>query len=235
MKYKYYFSNEFDPYTNLAVERCLFEFANENAAILYLWQNENTIVIGKNQDIYSECRADEFKANGGRIARRMSGGGAVYHDLGNLNFSIITVKANDSEQAYLDVILRMAKNLGIKAEFGGRNDVVCNGRKFSGSAVYDDGEKVCRHGTVLVHSDIEKMTYYLTPECEKLKRHGVESVRSRVMNLKEIDSEITVEAVKKSFIETACAEPLCEKINKHTLEEYAELFGSEKWIYGGQK
>ena len=235
MKYKYYFSKGFDPYENLAVERSLFEFTYENTAILYLWQNDNTIVIGKNQDIYSECRADEFKAHGGRIVRRMSGGGAVYHDLGNLNFSIITVKSNDSEQAYLDIILQMAENLGIKAEFGGRNDVVCDGRKFSGSAVYDDGEKVCRHGTVLVNTDIEKMTYYLTPEHEKLKRHGVESVRSRVMNLSEADPEITVEAVKKSFIKTACAEPLCEKINKHTLEEYTELFASEKWIYGGQK
>ena len=165
----------------------------------------------------------------------MSGGGAVYHDLGNLNFSIITVKSNDSEQAYLNLILRMAENLGIRAEFGGRNDVVCDGRKFSGSAVFDDGKIVCRHGTVLVNTDIEKMTYYLTPEREKLTRHGVESVRSRVMNLKEIDSEITVEAVKKSFIEAACAEPLNAEINKLMLEEYTGLFGSEKWIYGGQK
>lgn len=235
MKYKYYFSNGFDPYENLAVERCLFEFANENTAILYLWQNDNTIVIGKNQDVYSECRADEFKAQGGRIVRRMSGGGAVYHDLGNLNFSIITVKANDSEQKYLDIILRMAKNLGIKAEFGGRNDVVCSGRKFSGSAVYDDGEKICRHGTVLVRSDIEKMTYYLTPEREKLNRHGVESVRSRVMNLSEADSEITVDAVKKSFVEATDAEPLNTEPDALSVKKYAELFASEKWIYGGQK
>ena len=235
MKYKYYISNGFDPYTNLAVERCLFEFANENTAILYLWQNDNTIVIGKNQDIYSECRADEFKAHGGKIVRRMSGGGAVYHDLGNLNFSIITVKSNDSEQKYLDLILRMAKNLGIKAEFGGRNDVVCNGRKFSGSAVYDDGEKVCRHGTVLVRSDIEKMTYYLTPEREKLNRHGVESVRSRVMNLSEAGPEITVDAVKKSFIEATGAEMLDTEPDALSVKKYAELFGSEKWIYGGQK
>lgn len=235
MKYKYFITSGTDPYANLAAERCLFEFANENTAILYLWQNDNTIVIGKNQDVYSECRADEFKTQGGRIVRRMSGGGAVYHDLGNLNFSIIAVRANDSERAYLELILRMAENLGIKAEFGGRNDVVCSGKKFSGSAVYDDSEKVCRHGTVLVRSDIEKMTYYLTPEREKLKRHGVESVRSRVMNLYEADPKITVEAVKKSFIEAACAEPLYEKINKQMLEEYTELFGSEKWIYGGQK
>lgn len=235
MKYKYYFSNGFDPYTNLAIERCLFEFADENTAILYLWQNDNTIVIGKNQDVYSECRADEFKAQGGRIVRRMSGGGAVYHDLGNLNFSIITVKSNDSEQAYLDLILRMAKNLGINAEFGGRNDVVCSGRKFSGSAVYNDGEKVCRHGTVLVRSDIEKMTYYLTPEHEKLNRHSVESVRSRVMNLYEIDSKITVDAVKKSLIEATGAEPLNAEPDALSVKKYAELFGSEKWIYGGQK
>ena len=235
MKYKYYFSNGFDPYTNLAVESSLFEFADENTVILYLWQNDNTIVIGKNQEVYSECRADEFKARGGRIVRRMSGGGAVYHDLGNLNFSIINVKANDSEQKYLDLILHMAKNIGIKAEFGGRNDVVCNGRKFSGSAVYDGGEKVCRHGTVLVNTDIEKMTYYLTPEREKLKRHGVESVRSRVMNLNEADSEITVEAVKKSFIKATGAEPLNAEPDALSVKKYTELFASEKWIYGGQK
>lgn len=235
MKYKYFISSGTDPYMNLVEERNLFEFANENTAILYLWQNDNTIVIGKNQDVYSECRADEFKAQGGKIVRRMSGGGAVYHDLGNLNFSIITDRVNDSEQAYLDLILRMAENLGIKAEFGGRNDVVCSGRKFSGSAVYDGGEKVCRHGTVLVNTDIEKMTYYLTPEREKLKRHGVESVRSRVMNLSEADSEITVDAVKKSFIEATGAELLNEEPDALSVKKYAELFVSEKWIYGGQK
>lgn len=235
MKYKYFITSGTDPYANLAAERCLFEFANENTAILYLWQNDNTIVIGKNQDVYSECRADEFKAQGGRIVRRMSGGGAVYHDLGNLNFSIITVKLNDSEQKYLDLILRMAENLGIRAEFGGRNDVVCNGRKFSGSAVYDDGEKICRHGTVLVNTDIEKMTYYLTPEREKLNRHGVESVRSRVMNLSEVNPEITVDAVKKSFIEATGAEMLDTEPDALSVKKYTELFGSEKWIYGGQK
>ncbi len=234
MKYKYFISTGTDPYINLAIERCLFEFADENTAILYLWQNDNTIVIGRNQDVYSECRADEFKACGGQIARRMSGGGAVYHDLGNLNFSIITVKASDSEQAYLDVILCMAEKLGIKAEFSGRNDIVYNGRKFSGSAVYDDGEKVCCHGTVLVCSDIEKMTY-LTPKREKLKRHGVESVRSRVMNLCVTDPKITVETVKKGFIEAAGAEPLYAEINKRMFEEYAGLFGSDEWIYRGQK
>lgn len=235
MKYKYYTTSGTDPYTNLAVERSLFEFADENTAILYLWQNDDTIVIGRNQDVYSECRADEFEAQGGRIVRRMSGGGTVYHDLGNLNFSIITVKSNDSEHAYLDVILHMAENLGIKADFGGRNDVVCVGRKFSGSAVYDDGEKVCRHGTVLVNTDIQKMTYYLTPEREKLKRHGVGSVRSRVMNLNEVNSKIVVDVVKKSFIEATDAEPLNAKPDALSVKEYAGLFASKKWIYGGQK
>ncbi len=235
MKYKYCFSNGFDPYKNLALERCLLGLADKSTAILYLWQNDNTIVIGKNQDVYSECRVDKFTSRGGRIARRMSGGGAVYHDLGNLNFSIITDRAQDDEGAYFDLILRMAASLGIKAEPSGRNDVIFGGRKFSGSAVYDDGGRVCRHGTVLVSTNIEKMTYYLTPEREKLKRHGVESVRSRVMNLSEVSSEITVEAVKKRFIEAAGAEPLNAEVNRSELEEYTELFSSEKWIYGGQK
>lgn len=234
MKYNYFISSSTDPYENLAVERCLFNYADRNTAILYLWQNDNTIVVGRNQEVYSECRADEFKVCGGQVARRMSGGGAVYHDLGNINFSIISMKVSDNVQMYLDVILRMAENLGIKSEFSGRNDIIYNGRKFSGSAVYDDGEKVCRHGTVLVCSIIDKMTYYLTPEREKLKRHNVESVRSRVINLNEIDSNITVEAVKSSFIETTGAKPLNEEINKSMLEKYTRLFNSEKWIYGGQ-
>lgn len=235
MDYKYFISSGTDPYANLAVERCLFEFADKKTVILYIWHNDNTIVVGKNQDVYSECRVDEFKVQGGRIARRMSGGGAVYHDLGNLNFSIITERSKDDEQAYLNVILRMAKKLGIKAEFSGRNDFICNGRKFSGSAVYDAGEKICRHGTVLVCSDIEKMTYYLTPECEKLKRHNVESIRSRVINLSEIDPKITVESVRESFIKVTDAKPLNVEINKDLLEKYIELFSSEKWIYGGQR
>ena len=235
MKYKYFISGVTDPYFNLAAEQCLFDYVNEDTAVLYLWQNDNTIVIGKNQDIYSECRAAEFTDSGGKIARRMSGGGAVYHDLGNLNFSVIAERSKDDQDEYINVILSMAERFGIKAEFSGRNDVVCNGRKFSGNAVYDSGEKVCRHGTVLVNTDIEKMTYYLTPDSEKLKRHAVESVRSRVMNITEIDPEATVEAVRNSFIAVADAEPLHIVLPDEKLKEYAGFFGSEKWIYGGQK
>lgn len=233
MEYRYFISNNTDPYKNLAIERSLLQFAYEKTAILYLWQNDNTIVIGRNQSLCSECRADEFAAQGGRIARRMSGGGAVYHDLGNLNFSIIKNQLDDQDEYYA-IVLSVAKILGIEAELNGRNDVVCRGRKFSGNAVYNCGGKVCRHGTVLINTDIEKMTYYLTPQREKLRRHGVESVRSRVMNLSEIDPRITVENVMECFLKSSYAEPLKAELNEKLLKKYVRFFGSKKWIYGGK-
>lgn len=208
MKYFYVLSDSTDPYQNLAMEQALFQYADEDTAVLFLWQNDNTIVIGRNQDPYVECKAEEFLASGGRIARRRSGGGAVYHDLGNLNFSIICLERLAKKDEYQQLVTKALKTFGFAAEFNGRNDLLIRGKKFSGNAFYTDGKVLCQHGTILIHTDIEKMSYYLTPSTEKLARNHVRSVESRVVNLHDISENISVEAMRQAMIAVAKAELL---------------------------
>lgn len=231
MEYKYIVSNSVDPYENLALEQSLFRLVAEDCVILYLWQNDNTIVVGRNQDVYAECRADEFLADGGRIARRRSGGGAVYHDLGNLNFSIISGAAFRDEVDYRSLITEAVKEFGVNAGPNGRNDLLADARKFSGSAVYDDGTVLCQHGTILVSADIGRMTYYLTPDQGKLDRNHVSSVASRVVNLSELSKEITIEKLRKVLIRAARAAPLCRRPSADELRRQAEHFQSARWIF----
>lgn len=206
MKYFYILSDSTDPYRNLAMERALFRYVDEETAILFLWQNDHTIVIGRNQDPYTECRVEEFLSSGGKIAKRSSGGGAVYHDLGNQNFSIIAKKNLIARDEYQHIVVNALKIFGLEVEFNGRNDFLIQGRKFSGNASYSDGGVLCQHGTILVHTDIDKMEYYLTPGAEKLDRNHVKSVKSRVINLRGILGNISVETVRHAIIETVRAE-----------------------------
>lgn len=234
MKFKYIISDQFNPYYNLALEQYLFDFVDNETCILYLWQNDNTIVVGKNQNIEVECKVEEFLAQGGIIARRKSGGGAVYHDFGNLNFSIISKADITSEMSYQKIVTDAVLNLGLEAEFNGRNDIIIDNKKFSGNAVYDNGKVACQHGTILISSNIEKMTYFLTPDESKLARHHVKSVSSRVVNLSELEPNITVDIMKKSMIETTKSEQYMIKIEHENVEEIMRVFSSHEWLFGGK-
>ena len=235
MEYKYVISDSTDPYENLAFEQGLFGLADRGQVILYLWQNDHTIVIGRNQNVFAECRADEFLTEGGRIARRRSGGGAVYHDLGNLNFSVISRETAPERVDYRPLLAKALKKFGVAVEANGRNDLLVAGRKFSGSAVYDDGMILCQHGTILVKADIAKMTHYLTPDQSKLDRNHVNSVASRVRNLSEVSEEITVENVREALICAAGATLLPCLPKKDELQRQAKFFGSARWIIEGKE
>lgn len=196
-------SNELNPYKNLAYEEYLFNTLPKDTFILYLWCNDNTVVIGLNQNAYRECNIVGLKEGGGNLVRRKTGGGAVYHDKHNLNFTFIAEKENYDVKRQLDIIMLGLNNLGILSEKSGRNDLVTSdGRKFSGNAFLERDGKALHHGTILIDTDITKIMKYLTISEVKLIAKGVSSVASRVVNLKSINPEITVNSVKQSFIET---------------------------------
>ena len=195
------YSQSVDPWFNLALEEYLLRQCAKNQIMLYLWQNEQTVVIGRNQNAWKECRCQELEKDGGKLARRLSGGGAVFHDLGNLNFTFIMDKNLYDLKKQLDVILKAVRALGIDAAFSGRNDLTVQGQKFSGNAFYHGNQVSYHHGTVLVDSDFSKLSGYLQVSKEKLSSKGVESVRSRVINLKSLVPTLTIASVKNALQE----------------------------------
>ncbi|MBQ6894739.1 MAG: lipoate--protein ligase [Clostridia bacterium] len=195
-----YTSEDYNPYENLAKEKLLLDGVREDEMILYLWQNKNTVVIGKNQNAYVECPVELLKKDDISLARRLSGGGAVFHDLGNLNFTFISSSENQNTENNLKIIDLACKMAGIETLVSGRNDILAKGRKFSGNAFYNSKGKSYHHGTILIDANEEKLSRYLTPSEAKLKAKGVKSVRSRVINLKEINPDISCEAMRKNLI-----------------------------------
>lgn len=185
----------FDPWRNLAVEERLFDCLDGDACLFYLWQNKNTVVIGRHQNAWKECRTRLLEEEGGKLARRSSGGGAVFHDLGNINFTFILPRARYDVQRQLNVIRRAVAEFGIETEFTGRNDLVIseNGAKFSGNAFRFSEKTGMHHGTIMVDVDMQKLGRYLAPGKDKLQAKGIESVRSRVCNLRAMNPEITIE------------------------------------------
>ncbi len=232
-------SRQFDPYVNLAVEEYLLLHCEADECILYLWQNQNTIVVGRNQNAWRECRVEALEQDGGRLARRLSGGGAVYHDLGNLNFTFIVRQDNYDLDRQMEVIVAALKKLGIRAEKSGRNDVLVDGRKVSGNAYYRQGDRCYHHGTLMVSVNLKDLGKYLTVSKEKLQSKGVASVRSRVANLTEFLPELTIDRLKetlRSAFEQVYGLPAkdlrVEDLCKEELEKTREKYASWDWLYG---
>ena len=236
-----YTSNSFNPWFNLALEEYLFNTIPENTVILYLWQNRNTVVIGKSQNAWKECRISVLEADGGKLARRPSGGGAVYHDDGNMCYTFITSSGLYNLERQLSVILEAVKSHGIAAEFTGRNDITTpDGRKFSGNAFRFSGEKGLMHGTLLLDTDSEKMARYLQVSPAKMKAKGVNSVRSRVINLKELNKDITPDSVKTALKDAFRAEygtltieiEYSEETAPYEVAELYQKYASWQWRMG---
>ncbi len=230
MLVKYVISERNDPFKNLALEEYLYGFVGKGKAIVYLWQNKNTIVVGRHQNINAECKRQDFGRAGGLIARRKSGGGAVYHDLGNLNYSIITISEEKELLQYTEIIRKALVSIGINTDFNGRNDFLFEGKKISGNAIYDNGNVCCQHGTILVNSDIELIDRYLTPEISKMKRNNIKSVYSRMRNLSEIDPDITVEDVMNAILDITNAEKLDFNIDMAKLNDLENFYRSDIWL-----
>lgn len=230
-------SDSTDPRHNLALEAVLLETAKENTVILYLWQNDNTVVIGRNQNIWKECNLKNIERDGVTIVRRPSGGGAVYHDLGNLNFSFIAEDRLFDIERQTRMIMKALAALGIETEMSGRNDILAQGKKISGNAYQHHRGFSCQHGTLLVNSDLSRMGMYLNADPAKLKAKGVDSVRSRVTSLKEICGKADIGILKEEIIKS-CEETLKTEaetnliIDPEALRKEEERFSSEAWTYG---
>ena len=167
---------------------------------MYLWKNQQTVVIGYNQNPYAECNVQLLLDEGGHLMRRGTGGGAVYHDLGNINFSFIADKSLYDVKKQLSVIQDALLSYGLRAEISGRNDLTCEGRKFSGNAFAKGQRNNLHHGTILIKTDGAMMQRYLIVDKAKLMKNGVKSVASRVVNLSELVPELTSENIKQPLI-----------------------------------
>ena len=204
--YKVYLSDSYNPYFNLAFEEYLVRHASQRDRILFLWQNQNTIVIGRNQNPWKECNLQELECQGGKLVRRLSGGGAVYHDLGNLNFTFISTYSEHKIEENIGLIIKALKLNEIDAVFSGKNDILVDGNKVSGSAFFAEEDILCHHGTLLADTDLEKLSCFLTVSKHKLQSKGIDSVKSRVRNLKTINGRITIESLKTALLHTFAPE-----------------------------
>ena len=234
-----YESLGFDPYQNIATEKLLLESVTPGTCILYLWQNQNTVVIGRNQNAWAECRTQLLEDEGGKLARRLSGGGAVFHDLGNLNFTFLTDDDSFDVDKQLSVIQVALKQFGLDAVKSGRNDLLVEERKFSGNAFYHSQGNAYHHGTLLVNANMEKLSRYLTPPKAKLEAKGVSSVRSRVANLSDFNRDITIESLKQALIAAFSevyglpAQALTQDNQRfQALPQVTEELSTWQWLYG---
>jgi lipoate-protein ligase A len=190
-----------DVYRNLAMEEWLLDHAQGRGPILFLCVNDPCVVIGKNQNPWRECRLSRMKEEGVPLARRISGGGAVYHDPGNLNVGIIVPRTEYIEQKQYDLIFQTLETFGIHASRVGKNSLAVGGKKISGQAFCFRGQHVLHHGTLLVDADLKRLGRYLGPDVEGIETRAVASVPAKVMNLSQAAS-LTVETLSSALIDT---------------------------------
>lgn len=231
-----FISNTTNAYQNIAIEKEL-SLKYPLDTTLFLWQNNKTVVIGKNQNPYKECNLDFMEENNITLTRRFSGGGAVYHDLGNLNYTLIMPESKFDMEDVKKLLLSMSSKLGFEPEFTGKNDIIYQNRKFSGHAYFVEDNTMVFHGTMMVDLDISLLSKCLTPSIKKLNSKGIDSVKSRVLNLKEILPELTTFQVQEAFIEAF--EDVYKNISSIDIIEETDAnntivskIQSKDWLYG---
>lgn len=216
----------------LAMEEYLA--ARDDRDYFFMWQVEPTVIIGRNQHLLSEVNTDYCHSHGINIVRRRSGGGCVYADMNNVMFSHITTSASvtDTFSRYTHMVADMLRQLGIDAHAGGRNDILIDGRKVSGNAFYHRRGRAIVHGTMLYNTDIQEMLHAITPSHAKLTSKGVESVRSRVINITEV-SDISLPDFKRRSAEILCDEELVLTADDITaVEQIEHNYLKPEWLAG---
>jgi len=239
MKLTYYLSPSRDAYRNLAQDEYFLTHLPSDTVLLYFYINENAVIIGRNQNAFAECDLSAMNADSVQLVRRITGGGAVYHDCGNLNFSFIAPEELYETDTQDEILLSALRSLGIEAERNGRNDITVNGRKFSGNAFGSRAKNRLRHGTLLINSDLSRLQQYLTVSAKKLRAKGVASVRSRVCNLSEICSDLTAERMAEALLRSfegyygqKSAELLLTEEDHAEIRRLRHLRAANEWILG---
>ena len=181
-----------DPYYNMAFDEYCLESLPIDEPVFYLWQNRPAVIVGFNQEVNTEVNLDYLKANGIALVRRVTGGGAVYHDLGNLNYTIVGRSENLERDypGYASLMMEALQALGVPATLSGRNDILVEGKKVSGFAKRVCKNRLMVHGTLMYDVDVDVLTKVLNPSVTKLQSKGIASVRSRVANLRDYLPEI---------------------------------------------
>ncbi len=228
-------------YYNMAAEEFFLDRCVDD--VLMLWQNKNTIVVGKNQNTLSEINVDYVKEQGIDVVRRLTGGGAMYQDIGNLNFTYIFNNSGEwfsDFSRFTDPVIRALKNIGVPAELSGRNDITVDGKKISGNAQTVRGNRIMHHGTLLLNSDVSVLSKALRPDREKIKSKGIASVSSRVANINDFLSaplsiDKIIDVIRKSIVQEhpelinyEISESDSRQIEKLALEKYSTW----EWNYG---
>lgn len=231
-----------NPWFNLATEDWIFNTLNPDSHTLFLWRNSETVVIGRSQNPWVECKTDKMEADDVFLARRQSGGGAVFHDLGNTNFTFLSPSDAYDQEANFTIIINALKKLGIDATLSGRNDMQVGDRKISGSAFKHAADRSFHHGTLLVNANMQKLGDYLNPHPLKLKAKGIKSVRARVANLVDFNETINHETLSDAIIEAFCeyhgetaqVEQLDEAslAKQPTLNAYYQQMADWDWRFG---
>ncbi|MDF2611645.1 MAG: lipoyltransferase and lipoate-ligase family protein [Lachnospiraceae bacterium] len=227
-------SNEVNPYFNLALEEDLLRQA-EDCTILYLWQNERTVVIGNNQNPYLECNLKEMGKRDVLLARRLSGGGCVFHDLGNLNFTILMPVDKADQDKEMQLILKTLKQFDLDVILTGRNDIEVEEYKVSGHAFYQTDKAYYHHGTLMVNVNLSMLSDILTPSKLKINSKGINSIRKRVKNLTEFNKIITIpilkSALEKTFIKMYGPADVMEVSEQNLLVTQKEYYQSKEWLF----